>query len=75
MTSRDGRPVRDETGKLLAVLPMKELCEGMPLELWLRRGRLVIRAYNEAGYNATEIDVRDLMDTLRDGQGVISRGV
>jgi hypothetical protein len=54
---------------------MKELCEGMPLELWLRRGRLVIRAYNEAGYNATEIDVRDLMDTLRDGQGVISRGV
>lgn len=71
MTQLD-RPVRDETGKLLAVLSINELCEGMPVELWLRRGRLVVRAYNEAGFNTTEIDVLHLMHSLRDGQGVIS---
>ena len=66
MTSR-GTPVRDETGKLLVVLPINELCEGMAVELWLRRGRVVVRAYNEAGCNATEIDVVELTKALRDG--------
>lgn len=72
MTSRD-RPVRDETGKLLAILPSNELCEGMPVELWLRRGRIVVRAYNEAGCNATEVDVMDLIAALKDGCHAIDR--
>jgi hypothetical protein len=65
------RPVRDETGKLLAVLPINELSEGLPVELWLRRGRVVVRAYNEAGCNATEVDVTELVSVLKDGSGAI----
>lgn len=34
-----------------------------PIELWLNdSGRLVIRAYNEAGYSGTEVDLYDLVN-------------
>jgi effector-binding domain-containing protein len=33
------------------------------VELWRHsNGRLVIRAYNEGGYNGTEVDLLDLLD-------------
>ena len=39
-----------------------------PVELWLHEnGRLVIVAYNEAGYCGTEVDLYDLVDWLQAG--------
>lgn len=38
-----------------------------PVELWRddESGRLTIRAYNEAGYNCTDIDFWDLVEWLK----------
>lgn len=40
-----------------------------PVELWRTEhsGRLVIRAYNEAGYSYTEVDLWDLIGWLSTG--------
>lgn len=42
-----------------------------PVELWRddETGRLVIRAYNEGGYNCTDVDLWGLLDWLSSGQG------
>ncbi len=40
--------------------------------LWRSKERLVIRAYNEAGCNATEVDVWDLFACLRSGYGIVT---
>ena len=42
-----------------------------PVELWRDddTGRLVITAYNEAGFNCVEIDLWDLVDWLQNGPG------
>jgi hypothetical protein len=40
-------------------------CHGLPEEQWLGRGRLVIQALNEGGYNATQIDLVQLIKWLR----------
>lgn len=44
-------------------------CDDYPVQLWRHdeTGRLVIRAYNEAGYNGTEVDLLDLVDWLKSG--------
>ena len=40
------------------------------VELWLNeQKRLVIVAYNEAGYAATEVDLWDILDWLQAGPG------
>jgi hypothetical protein len=40
-----------------------------PVELWRdqQSGRLVVRAYNDAGYSYTEIDLWDLIHWLQSG--------
>ena len=55
----------------IANLPdVREWNEGMSVELWVNRaGRLVLRAYNEAGHNSTEIDVFDLLAWLKRENG------
>ena len=42
-----------------------------PVELWRddHSGRLMVRAYNEAGYSYTEIDLWDLIAWLERGPG------
>ena len=41
-----------------------------PIELWLNdSGRLVVVAYNEAGYCGTEVDLYDLIEWLQVGPG------
>ena len=58
---------------------VREYSEGMGVELtategifdgnklekdWLGRGRIVIKAFNESGYNRTEVDLEDLMNWI-----------
>jgi hypothetical protein len=49
----------------IATLPVREYAEKMPVELWLRDGRIVVRAYNEDGHNLTDVDLGDLLDWAR----------
>ncbi len=60
----------------IATLPdVREWNEEMPVELWINRAnRLVLRAYNEAGHNSTEIDVFDLLAWLRREHGFAGTG-
>lgn len=70
-----GTPTRDETGTMIARLSINELIGGeIPIELWLRRGRLVVRAYNEGGCAATEIDAIELIEILRGDNDRITQG-
>jgi hypothetical protein len=39
-----------------------EYAEGMPVYLETEKDRLVIGAYNEAGYNGTAVDLEQLID-------------
>jgi len=49
--------------KISAIPKVREWIEEMPVELWFNReGRVVLKAFNECGYNCTEIDVFDLLD-------------
>lgn len=45
---------------------VREYAEGLPVELHTdgETGRLVIRAYNEAGFSGTEIDLADLLSWI-----------
>ncbi len=46
----------------IAKLPITELQEGMPVELWYNgQGRLIIRAYGESGYVLTDLDLYDVL--------------
>jgi hypothetical protein len=48
---------------------VREHNEGLPVELWRdERGRLVIRAYNEAGCNSVDLDLWDILDWLSTGR-------
>lgn len=49
---------------------IREYCEGEPVEVWDVDGRLVLRAYNEARFRGTEVDLLDLLEWLS-GRGVI----
>ncbi len=45
---------------------MREHNEKMPVELWrVHGGRLVVRAWNECGNNATDVDLLDLLEWVR----------
>lgn len=60
--------------KIATMQGVREYSEGYQVELWLYDGRLVIRAYNEASYNETNVDVGDLLEWLRlgpDGQQIL----
>lgn len=63
---------RPELGNcLLAVMGGVRSDDDHPVELWRdgESGRLMVRAYNEAGYSYTEIDLWDLIGWLQSGQG------
>ena len=50
--------------KIAHLYDVKELGEGGPVEIWLYKGRIVIRAYNCSGNEHTNIDLEDLMSCL-----------
>jgi hypothetical protein len=64
-------------GKLLELKNVRGGEEGFPVELWTDddSGRLVIRAYSEAGYNATDIDFDDLCRWFDGDEAAAYRGV
>lgn len=41
---------------------------GVPKEKWPGRGRLIIRALNESGYNSTEVDLLELLTWLKENR-------
>lgn len=55
--------------KLCVMDGVREHSEGWPVELWRddNTGRLVIRAFNEAANNTTDVDLLDVADWLRFG--------
>jgi hypothetical protein len=59
------------------MIGVREYCEGMAVELWRdgQSGRLVIKAWNEAGHNSTEVDLCDLIHWLSLGSGEGMLGV
>lgn len=50
----------------IVMVGVREHGEGYPVELVMRDRRIVIRAYNEAHNNTTEVDLVDVLDWLRD---------
>ena len=59
--------------KISALPGIREWGEGMPVELWLNEeGRIVLKAWNEAGHNSTQIDVFDFLEWLNVGTGSLS---
>lgn len=40
---------------------VREYAEEMPVELVTTKNRLAVKAFNEAGYNCTEVDLLDLL--------------
>lgn len=66
MQRETDRPALDDDLLKVADLDgVREYTEGRKVELWRHHGRLVVRAYNEGGLNATEVDVWDLLDFLK----------
>ncbi len=50
--------------KISQLYSVKELGEGGPVEIWLYKGRIVIRTYSCSGNEHTNIDLKHLMDWL-----------
>lgn len=61
--------------KLREMTGVREHTEGDVVELWFDEttGRLVVRAYNEAGFNSTNVDLMDLVGWLRSGLAIDDR--
>lgn len=53
------------TTKIATVPEIREYGEGDPVEIWIRDGRAVVRAYNECGNNYTDVDILDLFNWAR----------
>lgn len=54
----------------IAVLPVRELKEGYPVELWVNdKGRLVVRTYSVDRYGESDLDLFDLVDWVRTQRG------
>jgi hypothetical protein len=54
-----------EEKKITDLEGVREYCEGEPVELWFsERGRIVIRAYNEARFQGTDVDLLDLIEWI-----------
>ena len=56
-------------GKICEMFSVREHMEGYPVELYRdkKSGRLVIKAFNEGGSNATLVDLLDLVEWLKVG--------
>lgn len=54
----------------IAVLPVRELKEGYPVELWVNdKGRLVVRTYSVDRYGESDLDLFDLVAWVRTQRG------
>lgn len=48
------------------VTEIREYCESLIVEVDVGDdGRLVVRAFNESGYNSTEVDLLDVLEWVR----------
>ena len=45
-----------------------EYSRGVPEKEWCGNGRLAIKAFNEAGYNHTEVDLIELLTWIKDNK-------
>lgn len=54
-----------EDGFIAAMAGVRGGEPGLSVQLWRKGGRLVVRAYNQAGYDFTEIDLGDLQEWLK----------
>lgn len=55
----------------IAKLPIREIQEGMPVELWYNGiGELVIRAYGESGYALIDLPLYDVLRWASSQMGV-----
>lgn len=60
--------------KVCVLRGVREYAEGLPVELILNEtGRLVVRAFNEAGHNCVEIDLHDLLHAIKYGDSTNGR--
>lgn len=60
-----------EDGLKVATLPVHEVTEGEPIEIWVdRRGRVVVRARNECGNAYTDVDLFDLLEWARGNENL-----
>ena len=51
--------------KIAVLAGVREYSEGEAVELWLNdKGRIVVRAYNEGGCCATDVDLFDLLSSV-----------
>lgn len=68
-----GAPDNDKTPhkrKLADMIGVRAYGNEPQVELWLNENhRLVVVAYNEAGYCATEVDLWDILDWAQTGSG------
>jgi hypothetical protein len=53
--------------KLATLEGVREYNEREPVELWVRAGRVILRAFNECHNNHTDVDLRDLLTWLQAG--------
>ena len=44
---------------------VREYAEDMSVDLGTHKKRLIIKAYNEAGYNCTKVDLQDVIEWVR----------
>ena len=64
-----------ESVKIIDMLGVREHSEGYTVELHRNADDgLIFVAYNEAGSNLTEVDLFDLIDWLKKGDGAIIEG-
>lgn len=51
--------------KIAVLAGVREYSEGEAVELWFNdKGRIVVRAYNEGGCCATDVDLFDLLSSV-----------
>ena len=47
---------------------IREYAEGMTVKIREENERLVVRAYNEGGYNLTDVDLLDILDWVKENK-------
>lgn len=52
---------------------VREYYEEMSVELGIMKGRIIIKAFNECGYNGTGVDLEDLLDWINKNKSKIDK--
>lgn len=55
----------DSEVKIATLEGVREYNECEPVELWIRAGRIIVRAFNECRNNHTDVDLVDLLGRLQ----------